>query len=81
MIRKRDGTVECPPPLKAEERYPRFAPADHFVGLILGISENLSPGELGQRTVNFLDAAYKSAANGGALLSVEQTKHTKGRSA
>ena len=79
MIRKHDGTVECPPPLKAEERYPRFAPADHFVGLILGISENLSPGELGQETVNFLDAVYKSAANGGASVSVEPTSHASGR--
>jgi len=79
MIRKHEGSVECPPPLKEEERYPRFAPADHFVGLILGIGENLSPGELGQKTVNFLDAVYKSAANGGVLLGVEQTSNAKGR--
>ena len=79
VMRKHDGTVESPSPLKPEERYPRFAPAYHFVDLILGDGENFSPGELGQRTVNFLDAVYKSAAKGGIPVRVDPTKHATGR--
>jgi len=75
VIRNHNGTVECPPPLKEEERYPRFAPANHFVGLIFGTTDKFSPGALGQTTVNFLDAVHRSAANGGVLVRVEETKH------
>ena len=66
MIRKHDGTVESPPPVPAEDRYPRFAPANNFIDVILGKAKNLAPGEtVGRTTVNFLDAAYRSAADGG----------------
>lgn len=72
MIRKHDGTVEAPPALAPEDILPRFAPVNILVDVILGAAENLSPGENGRVTVNFLDAAYRSAANQGAPVDVVQ---------
>ena len=70
-VRRQDNTVESPPPLPPEERYPRFAPANNFVDVILGNAENLAPGdEVGRTTVLFVDAAYRSAARGGAPVTV-----------
>jgi predicted dehydrogenase len=63
-----DGTVEEYPDLGADEIYPTGAPARELVDLILdrhpdeGASQ--APGELGARTVEFLEAAYRSAADG-----------------
>jgi predicted dehydrogenase len=65
-IKRFDGSEEKRNPLPAAERFPRFAPANNLVDIILHGAENLAPGELGSATVFFLDAAYKSAANGGA---------------
>jgi predicted dehydrogenase len=70
-IHKFDGTTETPEPVPPDDRYPRFAPAANFVEVILYGAENLAPGEVGQLAVNFLDAAYRSAANGGAAVDVE----------
>lgn len=48
-----------------ELRYPVEAPARHFVDLITGRSTlNLSPGDTAARSVELLDAAYRSAASG-----------------
>jgi predicted dehydrogenase len=73
-IYKNDGTVESPSPLPPEERYPRFAPANNFVDVILHGAENLAPGEIGQAAAEFLDAAYRSAAAGGNPISVDTGK-------
>jgi predicted dehydrogenase len=70
-IYKNDGTVESPAPLPPEDRYPRFAPANNFVDVILYGAQNLAPGELGQAAVEFLDAAYRSAAAGGNPITVD----------
>ena len=64
-IRKHDGSVESPETVPADERYPRVAPANNFVDVILYDADNLAPGEIGRLAVDFLDAAYRSAANGG----------------
>ncbi len=51
------------------ELYPRFATAHNLVDVILGCAANGSPGEIGWRTVELLDAAYRSAhADGQAVL-------------
>lgn len=74
IIRKHDGTLESPPPLSAEERYPRRAPTNNLVSVILGKQENLAPGDIGWITVNLLDAAYRSAVVGGSLAAVEDAQ-------
>ena len=72
VIRKDDGSVESPETVPADERYPRFAPANNFVDVILYDVDNIAPGEIGRLAVDFLDAAYRSAANGGMPVSVTQ---------
>ena len=71
VICKNDEPAESPPPLPPEERYPRFAPANNFVDVILYGAENLAPGEIGRAAVDFLDAAYRSAANNGVPVAVD----------
>jgi len=70
VIRKKSGTVETPDPVPEDERYPRFAPANNFVDVILRGAENLAPGSIGRVTVGFLDAMYRSAAQGGTAAEV-----------
>jgi predicted dehydrogenase len=50
--------------LGAEDPYPAEAPARGFADLIAGRAPNLAPGEAGARAVEFLEAAYLSAARG-----------------
>jgi hypothetical protein len=65
LIQRKDQPAECPEPLPKDKRYPRFAPADNFVDVILNDAENLAPGEIGRQAVAFLEAAYRSAAKEG----------------
>ena len=46
--------------------YDCIGPVDNLVALALGGGTNNSPGELGARTVEILEAAYRSAASGKA---------------
>jgi predicted dehydrogenase len=69
-IRRHDGATDSPAPLPEEERYPRFAPANNLVDVILGRSENRSPGEIGRTTVEFLAAVHESAARQGQPVGV-----------
>jgi predicted dehydrogenase len=58
-----DGSVERLDDVPAESRYPQEATSRHLVDLILGDSQiNMSSGEIGARTVELLEAAYRSAA-------------------
>jgi predicted dehydrogenase len=57
---------------EGDERYPRFATARNLVDVVLGRAPNGSPGEVGLRTVELLDAAYRSAAQQGAPVAVEE---------
>ena len=59
-----DGTSEIINDMTEEEIYPAHLPSRSFVDLILGDAENMAPGRFGAYTVEFLDAAYRSAASG-----------------
>ncbi len=52
-------------PLADGEGYPRHAPADNLVAIICDGAPNASPPDAGLRTVELLDAAYRSAAQEG----------------
>jgi predicted dehydrogenase len=67
-IHDSDGAVEELPPLELSDRYPHYAPANNLVDLILDRGDNASPARIGQLTVEFLDAMYRSAATGGATV-------------
>ena len=58
-----DGGVEMLDEVPAEGRYPMATTSRHLVDLILGHeTTNRSPAEIGARTVELLEAAYRSAA-------------------
>ncbi|MEO7913436.1 MAG: Gfo/Idh/MocA family oxidoreductase [Roseiflexaceae bacterium] len=72
VVRYGDGRQETlDPPTDAMPSYPRFAPADNLVDIILGRAENQSPAAIGWRTVELLDAAYRSAQADGQAVVVE----------
>ena len=52
--------------------YPRFAPADNLVDIVLGRAENQSPATIGWHTVELLDAAYRSAKADGQAVAVAE---------
>jgi predicted dehydrogenase len=59
-----DGSIEQLDNVPADRRYPQEAPARHLVDLVLDDEEstiNMSSGDIGLRTVELLDAAYRSA--------------------
>jgi predicted dehydrogenase len=61
-VRRHDGTVIHVPVTPGEGAYACDGPPNRFVDLILGRSErNDSPGEVAARSVELLDAAYRSA--------------------
>jgi predicted dehydrogenase len=51
--------------------YPRFAPVNNLVDVILGKAANGSPAEAGWRTVELLDAAYRSAQADGQAVTIK----------
>jgi predicted dehydrogenase len=58
-----NGSEERLETVPADRRYPQQATSRHLVDLILGDTQvNRSSGEIGARTVELLDAAYRSAA-------------------
>jgi predicted dehydrogenase len=63
-IRTHDGIEQDSGPLPPEDRYPRFATSRNLVDVICGQSENGSPGLIGHRTVELIEAAYLSAGRG-----------------
>lgn len=64
-VRYPDGREERLGPLPPEERYPSHAPANNLIDICLGRGVNGSPADVGVRVVELLDAAYRSAADGG----------------
>ena len=61
-----------------EPGYPLEAPARMFVDLIRGATvENLAPGESAARSVDLLDAAYRSAASGQVETVEPRPGHTR----
>ncbi|MCY3903078.1 MAG: Gfo/Idh/MocA family oxidoreductase [Caldilineaceae bacterium] len=65
-----DGSAEELPPLAAGQSYQASAPVDNLVDVIVRGAPNMSPPETGWRTVELLDAAYRSAADRGRRVSV-----------
>ena len=63
-----DGASEVLPDLPEEEVYPAHMPARGLADVILGENENRAPGEVGARVVEFLEAGYRSAASGRAVM-------------
>ena len=67
---KSGGTVREQPVLSESERYPQSETSARLVASILGKSSFYVGGELGALTVSFLEAAYKSAKEGGTPVDV-----------
>ncbi len=60
-----DGGTQRLAPTPPESRYPQEATSRHLVDLLLGrATTNMSPAEAGVRTVELLEAAYRSATEG-----------------
>jgi hypothetical protein len=59
-----DGRTFIEPPLEPYERYPLQATSRQLVDTFLGRSPAVASGELGAQTVEFLDAARRSAQSG-----------------
>jgi predicted dehydrogenase len=67
-----DGSVETLDEVPADRRYPLESTTRHLVDLILDpAATNRSSGEIGARTVELLEAAYRSAAER-RIVSVEE---------
>ena len=65
-----DGTSETIEPLTAEEVFPSAAPSCGFADLIAGTAENRAPARPAAHVVEFLEAAYRSAASGGRPVAI-----------
>ncbi len=65
-----DGVTE-EPTLPVADRYPMGAPARNLVDLARGVGVNGSPVSFGQRTVEILHAAYRSAGQDGTSIAIE----------
>ena len=69
-IRRHDGNHVSVPIRADEGGSTREGPPHRFIELIRGLSDrNNSSGEIGARVVEVLDAAYRSAVSGQAVLS------------
>ena len=62
-----DGTSDEIEPLASDEVYPAHAPGRGFADLIAGRADNRGPAVPAARVVEFLEAAYRSAAGGAAM--------------
>jgi hypothetical protein len=72
VIRRAHDAPEQLEPLGDEQAgYPRYATAHNLVDVALGKAANGSPGEVGWRTVELLDAAYRSAERDGAAVTID----------
>jgi predicted dehydrogenase len=70
VIRRNDGSAEDLAGLSRP--WSRTTVTHNFIDCILGRAVNGSPGEVGWRTVELLDAAYRSVARGGAAVRVSE---------
>ncbi len=60
-----DGGTQRLAPTPPDQRYPQETTSRHLVDLLLGrTTTNVSPGEVGVRAVELLEAAYRSATEG-----------------
>jgi predicted dehydrogenase len=66
-----DGPIEgLPVQSQQENQDQRFATSKNLVEVVLGRAANGSPGEIGWRAVELLDAAYRSAGSGGISVKI-----------
>lgn len=72
LVQYHDGTTEQYGPLPESERYPIFATGDNLVDVILNRADNGSPGIIGARVVQVLDAAYRSARQEGRVVDMSE---------
>ena len=73
-IHYNDGRSETLPPTTPDRRYDPGATSRHLADLLDGrVEENLSDGMIGVRTVELLDAAYRSANEGRIVRVAELT--------
>jgi predicted dehydrogenase len=59
---RNDGSVEALPVTPSDQLYPKERTSRHLVDILLDGVPNQSPAEIGVRTVELLEAAYRSAA-------------------
>ena len=71
LIRGPDGVSERFELADEAAAYPRFAPATNLVDVILDKAANGSPADVGWRTVELLDAAYRSAKADGQPITIQ----------
>ncbi len=72
-VRRQDGSSEeLAQNAAGESGYPAAAPANNLVDVILGRAANISPGEVGWRAAELLDAAYRSAGRNGQPVSIKE---------
>lgn len=71
-IYRRDQAPEVIEPIMGEQDYRRSAPANNLAQIILGQAGNASPGTVGWRVVELLDAAYRSAQQDGRAVTREE---------
>jgi predicted dehydrogenase len=72
-IRRNDGRDTVLPLHKGDGDYPAAAPWAHFIDLVLGrTTENPMPGDTGVKTVEVLEAAYRSAVGGGRIVYISE---------
>lgn len=71
-IRHKDQTLETFEPLAEDNIYPMQVTAANLIDVINGDAENGSPAEVGWRVVELLDSAYRSVADGGRVVRVEE---------
>ena len=71
-IRHKDQSLETFEPLAKEGIYPKQVTAANLIDVINGDAANGSPAEVGWRVVELLDSAYRSVADGGRPVKVEE---------
>lgn len=72
LIHRRQQEPEAVEPALGERDYRRAAPAQNLAQIILGQAANASPGTVGWRVVELLDAAYRSAQHDGRAVTREE---------
>ncbi|MCC7162038.1 MAG: Gfo/Idh/MocA family oxidoreductase [Anaerolineae bacterium] len=70
-VHQHDGKNQVYGPLPGRKRYPMFAPGKNLVDVILKRGKNGSPGIIGARVVELLDAAYRSARADGRVVAID----------
>ena len=73
-VRRHDGFTETDvlDEQPSDTTYPRFDTSANLVDLCLGRAGNGAPGEVGLRSVELLDAAYRSAADGARPVTISE---------